>query len=504
MKVPKLFSKAIVAMLALSILGASPVYALTPDVIQIEPNLPLLLVPITPKDFKGSFNANGNIVLTWTDTINESSYDISTELGSGGGGITHLGANVTTFTDTTAHHIGEDYIFSVRAINANGSSAWSAQVVLSPSIPATPTNIAGSFEADGDVKITWTDNANNETSIDILLESGGSGGSIPLSANTTSYTDTYTHILNETYYYSVRAKNSFGVSPWTTKVELTPELPAAPSNLTAVVEDDNSIVVKWTDNSTTESGFILDISDSKGGGTSQNIGANLKTYIFDSATVGYTYSFKVRSKNAFGNSGWSNTTSVLIQPATNTEDNTQTNPIFDGTEGSWAKDELQQAYDYGLTYPTIMKSYKKQITREEFCTIVVKLYEKLTGNSAALGDDPFNDTNNPEIIKAYNLGIVQGKGPNTFAPLSNITREEICVMIMRCLEAADPQLDKSIGSSFGFNDASTIHNWALISVKFCYKNEIMKGVGSNLIAPLQNTERQEAIVLLKRTYDKYK
>lgn len=150
-----------------------------------------------------------------------------------------------------------------------------------------------------------------------------------------------------------------------------------------------------------------------------------------------------------------------------------------------------------------MGNYQKPITREEFCTIVVKLYEKLSKTTASAGDNPFDDTTNPEIIKAFGLGIVKGKATDTFAPYEYITREEICVMIMRCLRAAVPQLDDSLGSDFVFNDSDLIDSWALESMMFCYKNEIMKGIGNGKIAPLQNTKREEAISLLKRTFEKY-
>ena len=52
---------------------------------------------------------------------------------------------------------------------------------------------------------------------------------------------------------------------------------------------------------------------------------------------------------------------------------------FDGTQSSWAASDLDAAYDLGLTYPDIMGQFRNDITREEFCTIVVRLYEKYTG-----------------------------------------------------------------------------------------------------------------------------
>jgi hypothetical protein len=181
----------------------------------------------------------------------------------------------------------------------------------------------------------------------------------------------------------------------------------------------------------------------------------------------------------------------------------ETNPpplSFDGTQSNWAEAELLEAYSYNLTYPLIMNNFKRNITREEFCTIVVKLYESLTGKTALPATNPFTDTKNPEILKAYNLGIVKGISATEFAPGNNITRQEICVMIYRALDVSILGLDKDVSGAFLFSDQNRIASWALTEMKFAFKNQIMKGFEDNTIGPLQNTTREQAIVLLKRTY----
>ncbi|HHV42777.1 MAG TPA: S-layer homology domain-containing protein, partial [Clostridiaceae bacterium] len=177
--------------------------------------------------------------------------------------------------------------------------------------------------------------------------------------------------------------------------------------------------------------------------------------------------------------------------------------VFDGTQSSWAKEEIEKAFEYGLTYPDIMKNFNKEITREEFCTIVVKLYETLTGTEAEAGANPFSDTKNPEILKAYNLKIVYGTSADKFTPDKNITRQEICVMIYRALDVSISELDRSMPKDFDFADKGKIADWAIDAVKFAYKNNIMKGTGNNEISPLVNTTREQGIVLLKRTYEQY-
>lgn len=175
---------------------------------------------------------------------------------------------------------------------------------------------------------------------------------------------------------------------------------------------------------------------------------------------------------------------------------------FDGTESDWAEAEVLEAYKYGLTYDEVEKDFQKQITREEFATISVKLYEKLSGKTATPATNPFTDTKNPEILKAYKIGIVKGTSDTTFSPNNSISRQEICVMIKRALKESYPNLKLSFSGEFPFKDADKIADWAIESVKYAYQHEIMKGTSGDTISPLNNTTKEQGIILLKRTYEK--
>lgn len=131
---------------------------------------------------------------------------------------------------------------------------------------------------------------------------------------------------------------------------------------------------------------------------------------------------------------------------------------------------IEEAYYYGLTYPGIMNDFQKPITREEFCTIVVKLYEKLTGSTVTAGLSPFRDTSNPEVVKAYQLGVVKGTGEGQFSPGLNITRQEICVMLFRALGRAFPNLDRTPPREFPFADQALIAPWALEAMNVEIRN----------------------------------
>lgn len=146
---------------------------------------------------------------------------------------------------------------------------------------------------------------------------------------------------------------------------------------------------------------------------------------------------------------------------------------FDGTQSFWAEPEIKEAYDLFLTYPQVTNNFNKYITREEFCTLVIKLYEKLTGQTPTYTDNPFKDTSNTKILKAFSLGIVKGVSSDTSA------------------------------GEFPFKDADKIAPWALDAMKFAYRNGIMKGLYAETIDHLSNTPREQAIILLLRTYKKF-
>ena len=178
---------------------------------------------------------------------------------------------------------------------------------------------------------------------------------------------------------------------------------------------------------------------------------------------------------------------------------------LDGTQSDWAVEELNKAEEYGLTDPTTMNSFDKAMTREEFCTIAVKLYEKLSGKVVEAANNPFLDTDNPEVLKAFQLEIIFGTAENMFSPHNSVTREEICTMIFRALKAAIPNLNVSASTDekIIFADADKIDSWAMNSVRYAYKNGIMKGTAENIISPLENVTREQAIALVKRTYERF-
>ena len=151
-----------------------------------------------------------------------------------------------------------------------------------------------------------------------------------------------------------------------------------------------------------------------------------------------------------------------------------------------------------------MIRFRTDITREDFCEMIIKLYERLSNKRARTTVvNPFDDTDNEDILKAYSLGIVGGVSKTKFAPNTNITREQIAAMIYRTLEAAEPSLITG-NHTLTFADKDAISPWAVDAVAFMNSKEIIGGVRNNKVDPKGNTTREQAIAMVVRTFEAFK
>ena len=170
----------------------------------------------------------------------------------------------------------------------------------------------------------------------------------------------------------------------------------------------------------------------------------------------------------------------------------------------WAEEELDKANELELI-PNKLKyaDLTANITRAEFAHVAVKLYEKLTGNKAiAVPNNPFIDTADSEVLKAYNLEITKGTSEVTFNPDDLITREQMATMMTRALKKAGINTN-SDGIKAKFNDHNDISEYAIESVYFMSTNDIIKGVGDNTFNSKGNATREQALLISERSAEKF-
>ncbi len=175
----------------------------------------------------------------------------------------------------------------------------------------------------------------------------------------------------------------------------------------------------------------------------------------------------------------------------------------------WAQAEVEEARSKNLIVAEADQNYQLPISRALFCKLIVQMIEQSHGAPIAVViENPFNDTTDQSIIKAYQVGVVKGISANQFAPNNLITRQEVAVMMMRAFRVLDAIKVKTYTknvdvSGIVFADEASIASWAIDDVREAFKLGIVKGVGDNKIDPLGNTTIEQSILLSLRLYNRY-
>ena len=191
------------------------------------------------------------------------------------------------------------------------------------------------------------------------------------------------------------------------------------------------------------------------------------------------------------------------------------NTAYYSGASDWAIDELDKAARYGLITSSIKDKMREPITREEFAELVVLLYEKTTKEAVQPeSPNPFTDTGNPEVLKAYKLGIVTGVGNNKFDPKALTNREQVATMLSRAVRVMVPDADFSIDGAPTFSDEEHISGWALEHVKYMSKIGVIKGSDGKFMPKAVTTAEaasgyatttcEQATLMAVRIYEKFK
>ncbi|MCI3924751.1 WG repeat-containing protein [Paenibacillus sp. TRM 82003] len=178
---------------------------------------------------------------------------------------------------------------------------------------------------------------------------------------------------------------------------------------------------------------------------------------------------------------------------------------------SWATSEIEVASTLNIIPLDIDYGYKNEITRAEFSKLALQVLmvarnqsiDELLSNAINKHDSSkIVDSYDPEILAAYSLGIILGKGNSKLDPNGLITRQEASVMIARIANMLNMP-KASTGLSFA--DNASIASWAkdsvalVTSIKDNTNNTpVLSSVGNNIFAPHATYTKQQAFISMKR------
>jgi len=264
--------------------------------------------------------------------------------------------------------------------------------------PSAPSNLEVSDITTTSIKLTWTDNSDNESGF-VIYQDGKAVKCVSADA-TSQVIDGLEE--GHTYTFTVRAKNNAGCSDPSNEVTATTAVatvaPHSPTGLEAIDKDKTCVRLKWVDNSDNESGFkIYDQNDN----LIKTVSANKKCTTISGLSKATEYTFKVVAFNSAGESAASNEVTVT------TEDGPNSAPVaYDKTYSTCVDTNLtsklcaSDADGDDLTYEVVDNpthgTVELNTTSGEFT---------YTPESGYIGDDEFtfsasDDTNSSEVKKA--------------------------------------------------------------------------------------------------------
>lgn len=268
--------------------------------------------PVSPLNLAAVPGSQTRIELSWVDrSSNESGFQV-TRTGGGSTAVFTVGANVTSFADTGLAESTE-YTYVVRAVNAAGTSTATnravAKTLATP--PPAPTNLTAVGGGFSRIDLAWT--ASDRADAYQVFQSRDG---VQFAQVTTAFKNSAMIFGLEpgvTYFFTVRAFNSGGVSGFSNVASSTTQLaaPAAPSALTAVATSSSSIRLAWTDRSSNEDGF--QVEESRNGKSFRRVATvnpNTTSLTRFGLRAGTTYSYRVRACNSAGCSASTNVASA--------------------------------------------------------------------------------------------------------------------------------------------------------------------------------------------------
>lgn len=190
---------------------------------------------------------------------------------------------------------------------------------MSPNAPKVPADLDVTAVTFTTATLKWTDNSSNETGFEIEksedsvnFEAAGTAA-----ANSTTF-----EVLNLLggfkYYFRIRAVNAATKSIWSkivdTITDYDPNLPLTPRNLQGSALSETEISLTWDDRSNNETGFEIERSVN---GINfiplTSVNADIETHTDNGLNLASRYYYRVRAKNTFGNSYYSNIVTVITQ-----------------------------------------------------------------------------------------------------------------------------------------------------------------------------------------------
>lgn len=472
----------------------------------------------------GTPAASNTIVLSWSG--NSGTVDVVIERKMAGGNFAELdtvAGSVKSWTDNTGLIRGASYTYRIKEKTASETPVYSSEVTVINIFLYAPSNVTAAVGTDNHIEVNWTDNSDDESGFEIWRYTNGSSSyqlCATVDMNTTHFTDENI-IPGVSYYYMVRAfitpegfYSSYAISG-TAGIGLL----KAPSNLKVSITSSTQATLSWTDNCTSESGFIVERKrpEDENWTSVYWLTPNATSCVLTGLTPYSRYLYRVKVYSNSDNLGsYSSEIEVTTgQPAAASEvkvlavSSTQVKLVWKDNANNETAYRIERSAEGGrmMTVDEVGADVSAYTDRG-LCPDTNYAYRVLAVNS--LGSSPslevkvktlnlvsFRDVDSSinwakdAIENLAGRGVLYGKQINLFKPYDKITRAEFTSIIVRAFE-----MDTAVPT--GSMADVWVGSWYYRDVMIAENLGIVSGDKSGRFYPDRYITREEMAVIIAK------
>lgn len=181
---------------------------------------------------------------------------------------------------------------------------------------------------------------------------------------------------------------------------------------------------------------------------------------------------------------------LTTQPE-NVEKPSTSNQFKDVKEDDWYFEYVNELTEKGVVSGDGTGKFNPtdKVTREQFLKMIIEATGIQTEEAENTFDDVADDWYKPYVLKAKNLGIVNGVSDTEFGIGSNITRQDMAVMIFRTIEKMRISVEGTDVDAFA--DGHTVSDYATEAVEYVKSIGLIEGY-NNEYRPHDTLTRAEA------------
>ena len=180
-------------------------------------------------------------------------------------------------------------------------------------------------------------------------------------------------------------------------------------------------------------------------------------------------------------------------------------PYQDISHDAWYFEAVSEATDRGLFQGTSETTFEPESTMNR--AMLATVIYRMAGSPAGAAKAPFTDVAAADwfadaVAWAYENGVVKGMSATSFAPLQEITREQLAVMLLRYADLCG--YDTSARASLkDFADAAKVSDYAADAMQWAVANGILNGTDGKRLDPAGSATRAQCAAMLVRFLDKF-